>query len=361
MGELTVIVPLFFFSKKKSAHDPKRKRGAILGMALTWTCFIRVICLYTEDNSTTMIHKNLFSIEKRRKEGKTDFYTYDTIPVETRRKIFYLIRKIFDVHPGYSFWFDLRTKIVQQYGILELYNNENETRDEAIHYYMVTCEVDHFLDCIQLCLYLGQENLSKSRINLLGASTYVSSFKDVTAFIQDTNDIFQLDKIGYEIIRTDYDFLIVRTDSKYLHQEVVKNALNLLEGKGFEAPLMEFEKALGHYTKKNYPEAITYANSSFESVMKVILSKDTGDATQLIKDLMAHKRNGQPFLPPYYESLGVQLKNLLQCLPVTRNEKGADHGKGLKEVVVDKSYAEFAIHLSGTFIVFLIHHYRETT
>jgi hypothetical protein len=35
MGELTVIVPLFFFSKKKSAHDPKRKRGAILGMALT--------------------------------------------------------------------------------------------------------------------------------------------------------------------------------------------------------------------------------------------------------------------------------------------------------------------------------------
>jgi len=44
MGELTVIVPLFFFSKKKSAHDPKSaqqgmlvspaKRGAITGMAL---------------------------------------------------------------------------------------------------------------------------------------------------------------------------------------------------------------------------------------------------------------------------------------------------------------------------------------
>jgi hypothetical protein len=306
-----------------------------------------------------MVYKNLFSIEKRRKEGKADFYMYDTIPVETRRKIFYSICKNFDHHMTYSPWEDFRTKIIHQYGLLELYEDENQTNKGAIHHYMAICGVDRFLDCIQICLYLGLENLGKTTRGFSGL-TSLSSGKAINAFIQDTNDIFQLDKIGYEVMNRDSNFLIVRADSKYLHEEVVKNALTLLEEKGFESPLTEFEKALDHYTKKNYPEAITYANSAFESVMKVILGKDTGDATQLIKDLMAHKMKGHQFLPPYYESMGVQLKNLFQCLPITRNEKGADHGKGQKEVVVDKSYAEFAVHLSGTFIVFLINRYRET-
>ncbi|MBU4266519.1 MAG: abortive infection family protein, partial [Candidatus Altiarchaeota archaeon] len=43
----------------------------------------------------------------------------------------------------------------------------------------------------------------------------------------------------------------------------------------------------------------------------------------------------------------------------TRTEKGIPHGKGKKDTHVDRSYADFALHLSGTFIVFLIERYGE--
>jgi len=157
----------------------------------------------------------------------------------------------------------------------------------------------------------------------------------------------------------DLKYIIIRIDSKYLHNEVIKKTLTLLYGNSFKAALNEFENALEKYTKKEYPEAITYANSAFESVMKMIVGKDNLDAGQLIAEVKKLEIRGTKFLPSHYENFGIEIKKLLNCLPITRNEKGIPHGKGSKIESVDKSFAEFALHLSGSFIVFLIERYEE--
>jgi len=311
-----------------------------------------------------MIYKNLFSQRKKKQEGKREFYEYDKITKETRRKIFYAFeRSIKYLPPGekyseYTVFERLRIKIIHQYGmdggISRLTINDIPNQVLDVHTYMLNCKLEEFLDSIQLFFYTYLGLIQGMHPTLAGSAP-----KGIEKTIRDINDIFQLDGIGYEIIKKDNDFLVIRADSKYLHEEVVKNALTLLENKDFETPLKEFEKAIEKYTRKEYAESITYANSTFESVMKIILDRDTGDATQLIRELMKLEIRDQSFLPPYCESMGDQVKNLLQTLPVTRTEKGMPHGKGKKDTRVDRSYAQFALHLSGTFIVFLIERYEE--
>ena len=299
-----------------------------------------------------MIYKNLFSQRKKKQEGKVDFYEYDEISEEIRRKVFYTFDRN-GVHPSadYLKWDDLKKSICHQYGIVNI--NRIEDSFKSIHEYMINCDLEKFLDCIQIFLY-DQSQLS--RFDKWGSNNPVLAVRNT---IRDINDIFQMDGIGYEVIQKGSEFLIVRADSKYLHEEVVKNALTLLDDEKFKSPLHEFEKAIENYTRKNYPEAITWANSAFESVMKVILDIDSGDATQLIKGIINLKIKGKPFIPSYYSNFGVQVKNLLQCLPVKRNEEGMPHGKGKRKKEIDKSYAEFALHLCGSFIVFLIQRYKE--
>ena len=299
-----------------------------------------------------MIFKNLHSQRKRREEGEEkDFYSYDEIPEETRRKVFYTLDRncvkfgvsgSFDARDDFN---NLRMQIRHNYGITDI-NNERDNR-LSIHKYLMECSLTEFFDCIEIFLHI---------------KTGYGEGHRLREAIKDINNIFSMDKIGYEIVETHFEdlkYLIIRIDSKYLHNEVIKKTLTLLYGNSFKAALNEFENALEKYTKKEYPEAITYANSAFESIMKMIVGKDNLDAGQLIAELKKLEIRGTKFLPSHYENFGIEIKKLLNCLPITRNEKGMPHGKGSKIESVDKSFAEFALHLSGSFIVFLIERCEE--
>ena len=299
-----------------------------------------------------MVFKNLYSQRKRREEGKEkDFYSYDEIPEETRRRVFYTLARnhVYQIGGPFETSRDdfevLRVRVIHNYGIINI-NDERDNR-QSIHKYLMKCSLAELFDCIEIFLYIkaGYHEWAKLRET-----------------IKDLNDIFSMDKIGYEIVKTHFEdlkYIIIRIDSKYLHNEVIKKTLTLLYDNSFKAALNEFENALEKYTKKEYPEAITYANSAFESVMKMIVGKDNLDAGQLIAELKKLEIRGTKFLPSHYENFGIEIKKLLNCLPITRNEKGIPHGKGSKIESVDKSFAEFALHLSGSFIVFLIERSEE--
>jgi hypothetical protein len=51
-------------------------------------------------------------------------------------------------------------------------------------------------------------------------------------------------------------------------------------------------------------------------------------------------------------------KPMLQGLPTIRN-KQSGHGQGIDPIEVSQSYAELALNLAGTFIIFLITRYQE--
>ena len=299
-----------------------------------------------------MIFKNLYSQRKRREEGdEKDFYSYDEIPEETRRKVFYTVdRNCVKFGASVSFaarddFINLRMQIVHNYGITNI--NDEINSGQSIHKYLMECSLTELFDCVEIFLHIkaGYSEGDKLRET-----------------IKDINDIFSMDKIGYEIVETHFEdlkYIIIRIDSKYLHNEVIKKTLTLLYDNSFKAALNEFENALEKYTKKEYPDAITYANSAFESVMKMIVGNDNLDAGHLMTELKKLEIRGTKFLPSYYENFGIEIKKLLNCLPITRNEKGIPHGKGSKIESVDKSFAEFALHLSGSFIVFLIERSEE--
>ena len=63
---------------------------------------------------------------------------------------------------------------------------------------------------------------------------------------------------------------IFRIDSKLVHSEVVKPALQYLHTPSFEGPCEEFINAYAHYRVGQMKDAITDANNAFESTLKTI-------------------------------------------------------------------------------------------
>jgi hypothetical protein len=87
---------------------------------------------------------------------------------------------------------------------------------------------------------------------------------------------------------------------------------------------------------------------------KLNISYNSGDtAVPLIRKLYEND-----IIYSHLESFTNNLVKILEGLPTIRNRQGS-HGQGLDPKKVNKSYAEFALHLAGSFIVFLIERYEE--
>ena len=76
--------------------------------------------------------------------------------------------------------------------------------------------------------------------------------------------------LGYEIVENQ----LIRIDNQYIHNEVVKTAIQLLHEHQFHAVSDEFLKAHEHYKQGDYKDAIVNAGKAFESTMKTICSKN---------------------------------------------------------------------------------------
>jgi hypothetical protein len=120
----------------------------------------------------------------------------------------------------------------------------------------------------------------------------------------------------------------------------------------FNDPLEEFQKALDHYMRKEYKDTIQEANNSFESTMKSVLAKlsysyDQNDVASKLIDKLCE--NGVIY---------PHTKSFFLGLPTIRNNQSG-HGHGIDPKVINQNYAELALNLAGTFIVFLITRYQE--
>lgn len=295
-----------------------------------------------------IIFKDLF--RQKEETDKKAYFDYDKIQQETRQKIFFVIQENafyygYDrpkiIRVPYIDLRELRYQISKHKGIRNI-NNEIED-NEAINSWLVKCSVIDFLRTIEIFLHIRQNDNSEGNNDRLQKT------------IQEINEIFDIDKIGYEII----ECKIIRRDSKYLHKETIKQTISLLYNDSFKGPLEEFENALSKYLEKDYKGAILEANKAYESTMKAILTKlkishnPSDTASVLIK-----KFYDTGLIFSHTESFTNNLSEILKGLPTIRNKQGG-HGQGLDPQKVDKSYAEFALHLCGSFIVFLIGRYEE--
>jgi len=164
-------------------------------------------------------------------------------------------------------------------------------------------------------------------------------------FQKELNSIFEEENSEWRLV----DGQFFKMDSDFLSMKVIAESFELLKAEGYEGALDEFKEAHNELMTGDYKGAIHKACNSFESVLKTLLGRESGNASLLIRELV-----NTDFYSDLPENLGRSFgEQVLNSLPFLRNRLGG-HGQGEEVVEVPKSYAELALHLAGSFILFVI-------
>ena len=124
----------------------------------------------------------------------------------------------------------------------------------------------------------------------------------------------------------------------------------------FQSAFTELTTAVEAFENGDYQSAISNAEKSYESVLKVILGVDSGNANQLTQTY----RDTLLKVPATMQVGGFE-SQVMKSLPFIRNNSGADHGAGAKEIMISKPMAKLAVNLAATLNTFLIDSYKDTT
>lgn len=123
----------------------------------------------------------------------------------------------------------------------------------------------------------------------------------------------------------------------------------------FQSAYTELTTAIEAFEKGDYQSAINNAGKSYESVLKVVLEVDRGNADKLTNRYMEQLLA----VPDTMTKAGFREK-VMMALPYVRNNSGADHGAGAKQVVISKPMAKLAINLAASLDTYLIEEYTES-
>ena len=122
----------------------------------------------------------------------------------------------------------------------------------------------------------------------------------------------------------------------------------------FQSAYTELTTAIEALEKEDFQSAINNAGKSYESVLKVILGVDRGNADKLTNQYTEQLLT----VPDTMTKAGFREK-VMMALPYVRNNSGADHGAGAKEVIISKSMAQLTINLAASLNTYLIEEYIE--
>jgi hypothetical protein len=294
----------------------------------------------------------------KRKTPARDAFRFD-LPQNVRNRIVYVIANALqndmtafgqgiDVHRIFE---EAGKKALEQYGGLHADPNHRSIDKAALDHFS-NCSDEHALDFLELIFHTPPFHL-------------------LAPLVGQVNKVFQDEGIGYELSplreidtgepgnlyghpigrRIEYEFpKVVRKDTEYLHQEVVRPCLEALGRPGLETALSEMMKAHEAYRKSQYEDAITDAASAFESTLKTICSKK-GWAYNQDKDTLSRlvKACGDndlfpPFYVPIFEAVGT-----------VRNKLGDVHGRGPKPIYkVSKEHTDHMIQMTSAHITFVL-------
>lgn len=156
------------------------------------------------------------------------------------------------------------------------------------------------------------------------------------------------------------DGIMIKIDSRQFECDLKNKSLDKMKElkdcePKFQAPYDELLRALEFYTKENYPEAISNAEKSYESVLKVICGEQAEATNQLITQYKSKFLND---LPSTMKKDGF-CTNVMMSLPYIRNNSSSVHGAGATPVESSKALANLAINLAASLNTFLIEEYRS--
>ncbi len=228
------------------------------------------------------------------------------------------------------------------YSISEFYNYKNQIvpLHEVNYKYIIGLLSSHTLGEIFDIIELMYINLSDSERD---------------SYIKELNEFFDSNSLPWRML----EGKMIKIDAQQFECDLKAKALaQMKELKDaepkFQSAYTELMTAIEYLDKGDYQSAINNAGKSYESVLKVILGADRGNADKLTKQYM------EQFLtvPDTMTKSGFR-ENVMMTLPFIRNHSGADHGAGAKEAVISKPMAKLAVNLAAALDTFLIEEYAS--
>ena len=173
------------------------------------------------------------------------------------------------------------------------------------------------------------------------------------AFQQSIDEVFQDNDLPWVL----HDGRMVKIDSCQFEMDLKNKALSLMKELKdaepvFQSAYTELKQSVEALEKNDFQSAINNAGKSYESVLKVIVGNDKGNADALINQYMNYLT-----VPDTMTKEGFK-GNVMKSLPFIRNNSGADHGAGSKTVVISKPMAKLAVNLACVLDTYLIEEYK---
>ncbi len=300
----------------------------------------------------------VYDIYSKRQSGKSpDVYQYKELPQPFRHQLVYILRDILgqidehDFNPSYSpseQWYrQVHDILVREYGVPQLHERGNYYQDIVFNF-ILAADVLRVLDVIQLSFRLAY--VLDSRNERLRSTPNV--VKNLDEAVEELNARFREHGIGYQF--ESHTHKIMRVDSEFLHQEVVKPSLHLLRAPHFAGAEEEFHKAHKHYREQEFEGTISESLKALESTLKVICTRkgwsfsERDTASKLIQIVFDHE-----LIPNYLQSQFNGLRTILEGgVPTIRNRDGG-HGTGATPRRVPAHLAAYVLHQTASAIVFL--------
>lgn len=301
---------------------------------------------------------DLFSKRQRRLRGEVpDVYTYDEIPHPLRVQIIHIFEgTLGDTNNYYSHYRDVAAayqyivdKLCREYGLFTLNGSGRDNRNyhkELLDFVLKEKDAEKIMDAVEMASRIIVT--FTSRYEYLGRS---GSGKLAKEAILELNSRFREHGVGYQFNNGE----IIRVDSEFIHAEVVKPALALLQGKAYAGAQSEFLAAHEHYRHGRAKEALAEALKALESTMKAICDKRewsyaaNATANPLIEICI---QNG--LIPPFWAKHFSGVRSTLEGgVPTARNKLGA-HGQGTEIVEVPLHIVSYVLHMTAACIVFLV-------
>ena len=279
---------------------------------------------------------DIFSKRQKKLRGEVpDVYVYDDLPNSLRVQIVHIWQDTLgtDYDEHYK---SIVNTLCREYGVFTLAKTDSYGRnyiEEFFNFFLQADDIENALDAVELSF------------QVIGKYSY--KYNDA---IEELNGRFKEHGVGYQFTNGQ----IVCIDSEFIHTEIVKPALKLLNQKHYAGAQQEFLKAHEHYRKGNAKEALSECLKAFESVMKTICDKrgwsygNNATAKPLIQACFDNR-----LIPSFWQSHYSALRNLLESSVPTGRNKLSGHGQGTTPVSVPNHLVSYMLHMTASAIVFL--------
>lgn len=292
---------------------------------------------------------DLFSKRMKRARGEVpDVYEFDHIPEPLRVQVIHIWEEVLEAIPSAGLVETIVKILRKERGVFHLPPSRgNDWPSTEFFNYFQKASPEEALDCVELFNQLARYFLLRD--------AYEGESK-ADACEAEINARFQEHGIGYA-----YESgLIIRIDSKYLHQEAVKPALALLAGQMYEGANEEFRNAHGHFRHQRYKACLVDCLKALESTLKAICDER---GWPYPKGATAKKLIGvvldEGLLPRYSEMQLHSVQTQLESgVPTVRNKEGG-HGQGRERKVVPEYLVRYQLNLAATTIALLASAHAE--